>query len=88
MFAQKHLGKYDVLVSSSSDPLVDFYLLTRARAVIISNSTFGWWGAYLNREAEEIYAPISRKWFAFPNRLLPYWDARDLYPKHFREIPF
>jgi hypothetical protein len=36
-------------------------LMTLGSALVISNSTFSWWGGYLNNDAEQIVAP--KKWF-------------------------
>lgn len=36
------------------------YLISSAKKIIISNSTFAWWAAYLSSEAQ-VYAP--KKWF-------------------------
>jgi len=39
----------------------DLYLLTRCKNVICSNSTFAWWGAWLNQKPEkEVFIP--NKW--------------------------
>jgi len=88
IFGQKHLGDRDYLVVSHRNLLIDFYLLTRASFVAISNSTFGWWGAYLNPLADKVHAPIRRRWFGFPARLEPKWNTKDLYPDRFVEVPF
>ena len=38
-------------------PEMDLYLQTQTRANIISNSTFSWWGAYLNEWSEKVICP-------------------------------
>lgn len=42
-------------------PLNDLFIMTQVDGVIIPNSTFGWWGAYLNKKAK-IYMP--KKWWS------------------------
>lgn len=41
----------------NSEFIFDFLLLMHAETVIISNSTFAWWAAYLNKFATHIFAP-------------------------------
>ena len=46
--------------------------MSLGRAIIISNSSFSWWSAFLSKEASLILAP--RKWFKGiqdPKDLLP-----------------
>lgn len=43
---------------SENEPIVDMQFLIHADACIIANSTFGWWGAFLNqKENKKIYVP-------------------------------
>jgi hypothetical protein len=41
----------------SNDAIIDLQLLINADILIISNSTFSWWGAYLNSKKAIVYAP-------------------------------
>jgi hypothetical protein len=44
---------------TSNSPIVDFYLLCNAEYLVMGNSTFSWWGAYLSKAVT--VAPLD--WF-------------------------
>jgi hypothetical protein len=51
----------------SNPAMVDLLLLMNASVVITSNSSFSWWGAWLNRRPDaRVIAP--RHWVGFPER--------------------
>ncbi len=52
-----HLSKYSPVCFEAS-PVHHFAFIQRFKRIILSNSTFAWWAAFLS-DAEEIYAPHS-----------------------------
>lgn len=61
-----------VMPPRDTDPAESLMLMTFASANIISNSTFSWWGAFLNNDDGPVVAP--KKWFKGLN------DPQDLIP--------
>lgn len=55
-YAKKNFNNYDII--SSDDYLIDFYLMNNSKYLILSNSTFSWWGAYLNDVSYKILYPF------------------------------
>ncbi len=55
----KEVGKeYNSAKYVHESEIIDFQLLMNADICVISNSTFAWWGAYLNpKENKQVYAP-------------------------------
>lgn len=60
----------------------DLYIMSKARHNIIANSTYGWWGAWLNQNPDKIVVAPS-VWFG---PALIHHDTKDLYPPEWRVI--
>jgi hypothetical protein len=61
----------------------DFYVVNKSKWLIISNSTFGWWAAWLNKNANKILAP---KYWARHNISDGYWAIGDSYTRGFTYV--
>jgi hypothetical protein len=61
----------------------DFYVINKSKWVILSNSTFGWWSAWLNNDAQLILAP---KYWASHNNSDGYWSVGESYSKKFNYV--
>jgi len=58
----------------------DFYVINKSKWVILSNSTFGWWAAWLNDVSNLIISP---KYWASHNNSDGYWSVGESYTKKF-----
>jgi Glycosyl transferase family 11 len=61
---------------AANEPIVDLQLMMHAKVSVVSNSSFSWWGAWLNRRPDKrVLAP--RHWLGFkegrewPRRVIP-----------------
>jgi hypothetical protein len=66
-----------------TDHCTSLFLMTRCDVNIVANSTFSWWGGYLNPTAE-VYAP--ERWFG-PAMSPPNDRQDDIVPPYWRTIP-
>jgi hypothetical protein len=71
----------NILYSETNNELFDLTLMSICDNNIIANSSFSWWGAYLNKnENKKVIAP--KKWFG-PNGPK---DINDIYPENWEII--
>lgn len=71
---------YTCIKNSADKNYEDLYLMSRCHRHIISNSSFGWWGAWLNpRKDKMVIAPS--KWFNAGKN-----DTKDLLPEGWVKI--
>lgn len=68
------------LYSDFDDEILDFTLITMCKNVIMSNSTFSWWGSYLNDNNGKIITP--KKWFGPSGHK----DTEDIIPNRWIKI--
>ena len=67
-------------IDFSKNEFEDFEVLKNCHHKIISNSSFSWWGAYLNMNLPNVYYPS--KWFSDKKNS----ETDDLCPDHWIEI--
>ncbi len=56
-YCQQIYGNLANVIISNEDAITDFQLLGNASGLVISNSTFAWWAAWLNPFAKSIICP-------------------------------
>ena len=64
----------------NDNEIEDLYSLSQCDCVIMSNSSFSWWGAFLGRKKERVISPD--KWYGPKGPQ----DSRDLYEESWTKI--
>lgn len=80
-FVKKHFDNYKPVISSNKDMMVDFQIMMAADVVAVANSSFSWWGAYLNVKCKRVFAP--KYWLGF---LIKNEYPKDVVPKSWEQI--
>ena len=81
-WCKKHFIGSNFVFVENSYPLLDLFIQTLCKHNIISNSSFSWWGAYLNPNPEQIIiAP--KRWYGID---LTYLNTKDLYTSNMVQI--
>lgn len=75
--AKNYIGEY---ACYHIDIGFDFFTINKAKYVILSNSSFGWWASWLNTNSSLIIAP---KYWARHNLSNGYWSLGDQYTRGF-----
>jgi len=63
-FVRSYFGSRNNFHYEKNLEIIDFQIIKNADCLIIANSSFSWWGAFLNEKKNaEVFAP--KKWLGF-----------------------
>ena len=84
LWCKKHFKGKNIYFLENSNPLFDLYAQTLCTDNIMSNSSFSWWGAYLNPNPnKKVIAP--KNWFGISKETRIH-DTKDLLPPQWIKI--
>ena len=75
-------SKFNIIYLENNSPSEDLHLMSLCKHNIIANSSFSWWGAWLNKNSDKIVlVSKSIPWVFYDN-----FNPDDLYPKNWIKI--
>jgi hypothetical protein len=78
---ENFVGDYNFLFMEGTSASHDLYIHTQAKHNIIANSSFSWWGAWLNTNPDKVViAP--KQWFG---PALSHYDMFDICPESWEQ---
>ena len=76
---QPYIINSHLISSDLQDAEIDFFLMTKAKYFIVSNSTFSWWTAFLSTKKDK-FIILPKKWFSKgeinSNLIYKYWSYK------------
>ena len=81
-YVKDHLAVPGAIFSEKNNQMTDLQFLMQADYLILSNSSFSWWGAYLNDRVHQVFAP--EYWLGF--KAGREWPAGVIHPS-WNKIP-
>ncbi|HTR28133.1 MAG TPA: alpha-1,2-fucosyltransferase [Puia sp.] len=81
-YVKRHLALPGAIFSEKNSQMTDLQFLMQADYLILSNSSFSWWGAYLNERVRRVFAP--EYWLGF--KAGREWPAGVIHPS-WHKIP-
>lgn len=76
---------WNIYYSEDHNDIEDFYIMSKCAGVIIANSTFSWWAAMLNKNAQIVISPHKDNWHG---PAYAHWNHDDLIPGNWKQIKF
>lgn len=86
-WCKRHFKGNNLYFIDNEPPLIDLYLQSMCAHNVISNSTFSWWGAWLNPNPDKKVIYPS-PWFGVSTRKRKAYDTKDLCPDSWIPVPF